>query len=513
MTNENVKSLITGAKKLCLTVSKTLGPKGRNVVINQNGTPVITNDGVTIAKAFKLENKIENLGCEIAKQASIQTNQLAGDGTTTALVLTNSLIENGIDLLNQKVNPVALKEGMQFACEKVCELIKKQSTKVKDISALRQVAKLSCGHEEISKLVAKAYDVVGKNGIVCMQDAPLSHCSLEIKKGFQLNFGLVSPYFLNNNDCCKFENAKILISNTKLSDLNGLVNVLEECHNKSTPLVIFAPSFAEDFVKTLIVNKLNNYVDVALISVSSSTGELENITRDLCELTNATLINLSNVSSVSFNMLGNLELFESNQNFSTFTNNKTSQNFTAYVHGLTQQLKNTENEFDKLKLQKRISMLTTGIAVILVGANTEIERIELKLRIEDAIESTKNALKHGIVCGGGMALFKCKKKLKKAINLLKQADLKIGANLVLNCLETPIVQLCENCGVNSEKIIKKLSNNASKNLNYCFNANLNKCVSNAFSYGIIDATCVPCTALNNAVSVTATLLSTIDVIS
>ena len=510
---ENVKSLIAGAEKLCSTVALTLGPKGRNVVINQNGTPVITNDGVTIAKSFRCENKIENIGCEIAKQASVQTNQIAGDGTTTALVLTKSLIANGKQLLNEKVNTVALKEGMQLACNKVCELIKKQAVKIKDNSSLKQVAKLSCGNAEISELVAEAFSLVGKNGVVCMEDSSMPNCKLTLKKGFQLNFGLVSPYFLTEADCCKFENAKILVSATKLNNLNFLVNVLEECHNTNTPLVVFAPSFSEELVKNLIVNKLNNYVRIALISVSSSSGELENITKDLCALTGATLINMANITNLTTEMLGNLESFESNQNCSTFSNSAVPTEFNAYVSKLNTQLESTFNEFEKLTLQKRISMLTTGVAIISVGASTEIERLELKLRIEDAIESTKNALKDGIVCGGGMALFKCKKKLKTFVNNLKDMNVKMGAMLVLNCLDKPIIQLAQNCGLNPEKLLKKLNNSLPQKPNYCLNANTNKCVSNGFEAGIVDAVCVPITALTNAVSVTATLLSTVAVVS
>ena len=510
--SENVNNLINGVEKLCSTVALTLGPKGRNVVINQNGTPVITNDGVTIAKAFKCENKTENLGCEIAKQASIQTNQIAGDGTTTALVLTKSLITNGKQLLSEKVNPVALKEGMQLACNKVCELIKKQAVKVKDNSCLKQVAKLSCGNEQISTLVAEAFSLVGKNGVVCMEDSALPNCKLTLKKGFQLNFGLVSPYFLNQADCCKFENAKIMVSSTKLNNLSLLVNVLEQCHNTNSALVIFAPSFSEELIKNLIVNKLNNYLNIALISVSTSSGELENISQDLCALTGATLINMANIENLTFEMLGNLESFESNQNTSTLTNNNTPLGFNEYVNGLTNQLQNTFNEFEKLMLQKRISMLTTGVAVISVGASTEIEQTELKLRIEDAIESTKNALKDGIVCGGGMALYKCKKKLKSFVNNLSDANVKMGAMLVLNCLDKPIIQLAQNCGVNPEKLLKKINNSLPQKPNYCFNANTNKCVTNAYISGIVDATCVPITALTSAVSVTATLLSTVAVV-
>lgn len=510
--SENVKSLIVGIKKLCSTVALTLGPKGKNVVINQNGMPVITNDGVTIAKAFKLENKIENLGCEIAKQASIQTNEIAGDGTTTALVLTKSLIENGMQLLQEKVNAVELKKGMQLACEKVCELIKKQSISVKDVSALKQVALLSCAHQEISELVANAYNLVGKDGIVCMQDSSNIKSSMEVKKGFHLNFGLVSPYFLTTNNYCKFENAKILVSNTKLSDINYLVNVLEYCHNNNTPLIIFAPIFSEELIKTLVVNNLNNYVKIALISANLSSAEIENITTDLCVLTGAELITLGNISNITPHQFGTVSNFESNHETSTFISNNSSALFNNHIKNLEKQFQQESENFRKLKLQKRLAMLTNGIAVISVGASTEIERIELKLRTEDAIESTKNALKYGIVCGGGMALFKCRKKLKKYINSLQQPDLKMGAMLVYDCLNKPIIQLAENCGVNGEKLIKKLSNSLSQKPNYCFNANTNKCVSNAFANGIIDAACVPVTALTNAVSVTATILSTVAVV-
>ena len=211
-------------------------------------------------------------------------------------------------------------------------------------------------------------------------------------------------------------------------------------------------------------------------------------------------------------MLGCLESFESGHNYSLFINSNSGESFNMYVEQLSQQLNTTTNQFDCLKLKNRISMLTTGIAVISVGASTEIEQIELKLRIEDAIESTKNALKDGIVCGGGMAFFKCIKKLKMFVNSLKEPDIKMGATLVLNCLDKPIIQLAENCGINSEKLLKKLINNIHQKPNYCFNANTNKCVANALTSGIIDATCVPIYALKNAVSVCATLLSTVAVV-
>ena len=509
---KDIEKLLNGVTKLCSTVAVTLGPKGRNVVINQNNTPVITNDGVTIAKAFKCQDKIENIGCEIAKQASIQTNQKAGDGTTTALVLTKSLLENGLQLINEKVNPVALKEGMMLASNKVCELIKQQAKQVKDITDLMKVATLSSANKHIAGLVASGYMAVGKDGIVVMQDSPLSTSTLTVKKGFQINYGLLSPYFLTDNNSCKFTNARIAVSNTKLSDISALVSVLEYCHNNNLPLVIFAPQFSEELVKTIIVNKLNNYINIALISVSSLTGEFENISNDLCALTGAQLITLGNLVNITPELLGTCENFESNYNSSIFTNDNASEKFRQYVLNLYGMKEHCEDEYEKLKLKKRLGMLSNGIAIINVGASTDIERTEVKLRIEDAIESTKNAIKDGVVSGGGMALFKCITKLKKYINTITDPEVKMGAMLVLNSLSCPVKQLAVNCGVDADKLIKKLNNNLKQKPNYCFNASTNRCVADAFKEGIVDACSVPVTALENAVSVTATLLSTIDVV-
>ena len=207
--NNNVEKLVNGVTKLCSTVALTLGPKGKNIVINNNGYPIITNDGVTIAKAFKLEDKTENLGCEIAKQASIETNETAGDGTTTALVLTKSLLNNGVELMNQQINPVEIKKGMFIARDKVVELIKKQSKKIKTTEQLKFVAKLASGNDEIASLVAKAYNIVGKDGVVSILDSTKNKCTLTIKKGFKINYGLVSQYLTDNGKNLKFENAKV----------------------------------------------------------------------------------------------------------------------------------------------------------------------------------------------------------------------------------------------------------------------------------------------------------------
>ncbi len=509
--NNNVEKLVSGVTKLCSTVALTLGPKGKNVVINNNGNPIITNDGVTIAKAFKLEDKTENLGCEIAKQASIETNEIAGDGTTTALVLTKSLLNNGIELMNQQVNPVEIKRGMFLARDKVIELIKKQSKKIKTTEQLKFVAKLASGNDEIANLIAKAYNVVGKDGVVSITDSTKNSCSLTVKKGFKINFGLVSQYLTENGKNVKFENAKIVISNTKINNISSFVNIIEYCHNNNLPLVIYAPSFSEDFIKTIIVNKLNGYIRIALISANINE-ETENIGQDLCVLTNAKLITLANINNISIDYLGTCEKFESDDNSSLFINENNCDAFSKYISSLKSIVNTCENEYEKYKINKRLAMLTNGIGVINVGASTDIERTELKLRVEDAIESTKNALKYGIVCGGGMAFFKCKSKLKKYINKIKEPEVKLGAMLVLDCLDNPLIQLAQNCGVDALKILRKIKNNILKNNLYCFNANTNKCGVDAFKLGIIDATIVPITSLTNAVSVTATLLSTVEVI-
>ena len=509
--NNNVEKLVNGVTKLCSTVALTLGPKGKNIVINNNGYPIITNDGVTIAKAFKLEDKTENLGCEIAKQASIETNETAGDGTTTALVLTKSLLNNGVELMNQQINPVEIKKGMFIARDKVVELIKKQSKKIKTTEQLKFVAKLASGNDEIASLVAKAYNIVGKDGVVSILDSTKNKCTLTIKKGFKINYGLVSQYLTDNGKNLKFENAKVIISNTKINNISNLVNVIEFCHNNNLPLVIYAPSFSEEFIKTIIVNKLNGYIRIALICANIS-DETEHIAKDLCALTSAKLITIANINNITIAELGDCEKFESDDNSSLFINENNRDAFSSYVISLKSLAKLTENEYEKYLINKRIAMLTNGIGVINVGASTDIERTELKLRVEDAIESTKNALKYGIVCGGGMAFYKCKSKLKKYINKIKEPDVKLGAKLVLDCLDNPLIQLTQNCGVDTSLILRKIKNNISNNKSYCFNANTNKCGVDAFKLGIIDASIVPITSLTNAVSVTATLLSTVDVI-
>ena len=505
------KKLQAGVDAVANAVKITLGPKGKNVVINNNGKPVITNDGVTIAKAFKLEDNVENLGCEIAKQASIETNEVAGDGTTTALVLTKSLLNNGLALMSENVNPVEIKKGMMLAKDKVSELIKKQSKKVKTIEQLKQVAEIACGNKEIALLVAKAYSKVGKDGVVYMQDSTKNNCELIIKKGFKIDFGLVSQYLTDNGNNVKFENAKLLICNTKVTNIANFVNAIEYCHLNNLPLIIYAPMFSEDFIKTVVVNKLNGYVNIALVSASINEAT-EHISKDLCALTNAKLITIANIDNISPDYFGDCEQFESDNYSSLFINENASDEFNGYVLNLKNNLSLTDNEYDKFKLNKRIAMLTNGIGVISIGANTEIEKVELKLRVEDAIESTKNALKYGIVCGGGMAFFKCKTKLKQYINKIKEQDVKLGALLVLDCLDNPIIQLAQNCGIDASKLLRKLKTNVANNKLYCFNANTNKCCANAIDFGIIDASIVPITALSNAISVTATLLSTVEVI-
>lgn len=511
-----IKKLETGVKKLAKAVKVTLGPKGRNIVLDRKyATPLITNDGVTIAKEITLKDKFENMGATLLKEVSIKTNDIAGDGTTTACVLAESMVCEGIKNYTAGANPIILKKGILKACDVIAKHLDEISTPIKDNKEIYQIASISAGDEEIGQLIADAFNKVGTNGVITVEDGKTFKTELKVVEGMQFDRGFLSPYMVTNSETLEanLDNAYILLSESKITNINQLLPILEQASNKNIPLLIIADEIENEVLATLILNKLRGNLNCVAVKSPAYGDKRKGFMQDIAVLTGATVVSDEvgiTLNNLTFDMLGKAKSVKVTKDSCLISGGYgDKEKIEQQVSKIKAQINIAESDFDKEKLSERLAKLTGGIAVIYVGSTTEPEMQEKKLRIEDAISATKSATLEGIVPGGGVALIKCIPQVDKLINTLN-GDEKTGAEIVKKAILAPINQISENAGINGGVVVEKILNSSDNN--YGYDA-LNNQYVDMMKSGIIDPTKVTKTALLNAGSVASIMLTTTCLVS
>ena len=506
------KALENGVNTLANTVKITLGPKGRNVVLGKQYTsPLITNDGVTIAKEIELDNPFENMGAELIKEVSVKTNDVAGDGTTTACVLAQAIIREGMKNYVAGANPVILKNGIFKAVEVAVEELKKLSKPVENSNDIRQVASISACDEKIGQLIADSMDKVGSDGVITVEESQTMQTELSIVEGMQFDRGYLSPYMCTNTEkmVAELDNPFILITDKKISNIQEILPILEQIVKTGAKLLIIAEEVEGEALTTLILNKLRGTFNCVAVKAPSFGEKRKAMLEDIAILTGGTVISDElgiDFKSVTLDMLGKAKMVRIGKDDTTIVEgNGESEKIKARVALIKAQIKEQKSDYEIEKLNERLAKLAGGVAVIKVGSATEIEMKEKKLRIEDALSATKAASEEGVVVGGGVALLKTAKSLQKLIDAL-EGDEKTGATIVLNAIEEPIRQIAKNSGVDGGVVVNKIYEHIDEKA-YGFDA-LNNEYCDMFERGIIDPTKVTRSALQNAESVSATMLTT-----
>lgn len=506
-----IKKLETGVKKLSSAVKITLGPKGRNVVLDRKFvTPLITNDGVTIAKEITLPDPFENMGANLIKEVSIKTNEVAGDGTTTACILAESIVSEGVKNYTAGANPIILKRGIQKATKVVVDKLKEISTPVSSNKEIFQIASISAGDEEIGDLIAKGFEKVGKDGVITVEESKTTKTELKIVEGLQFDRGYLSPYMVNNTDKmeCNLTDAYILITDKKIKNLNEIITTLEAVSQSGKSLLIIAEDIENEVLSTLVLNKLRGALNVVAVKSPGYADKRKALCEDIAVLTGGMFIcdelglDLKDTGIEKLGYASSIKVTKDNTTISGGTGDK--ERIENRIREIKGQIEIADNEFDKNRLQERLAKLIGGIAVIYVGSATEVEMQEKRLRIEDAIEATKSAVEEGIVSGGGIALINCITEVEELVKTLN-GDEKTGAEIVLKSLTAPLKMITNNAGIDGSVVIDNIRKKNSKN--YGYNALTNEYV-NMIEAGIIDPTKVTRTALENATSVASTLLTT-----
>ena len=508
---EAIKKLESGVRKLAGAVKITLGPKGRNVVLDRKfATPLITNDGVTIAKEISLSDPFENMGANLIKEVSIKTNEVAGDGTTTACILAESIVSEGVKNYTAGANPIILRKGIQKGIETATAHLKEISTPVSSAKEIYQVASISAGDEEIGKLISEGFENVGRDGVITVEESKTLKTELKIVEGMQFDRGYLSPYMVTNTDKmeCVLNDSYILITDKKIKNLTEIIGVLESVSQSGKGLLIIAEDIENEVLSTLVLNKLRGALNVVAVKAPGYADKRKALCEDIAVLTKGTFIcdelgfDLKDTDITKLGYANSIKVTKDSTTISGGAGTKEAlDNRVSEIKG---QIEQADNEFDKNRLQERLAKLTGGIAVIYVGSATEVEMQEKKLRIEDAIEATKSATQEGIVCGGGIALLQCVDSVQNLVNNLS-GDEKTGAEIVLKSLYAPIKMITQNAGVDGGVVINNILTHNSPNFGY--NALTNEYV-NMLESGIIDPTKVTRSALENAGSVASTLLTT-----
>ena len=504
-------ALEEGVNIVADVVKVTLGPKGRNVVLErQFSTPLITNDGVSIAKEIELDNPFVNMGAQLIKEASIKTNDVAGDGTTTATVLAQNIINEGLKNFTAGANPIVLRKGIFKAVDFVINFLKKTSKNIESSDEIEQVATISAGDEEIGKLISLAIEKVGRNGVITAQESNSLKTDLTVVEGMQIERGYLSPYMATDMEKMEatLENPLILITDKKLNSLSEIIPILEKVASTNRKFFIIADDIENEVLAALVLNKLKGVLTTVAIKAPSFGENRTECLKDIAALTGATFISSELdyvLEDITLEMLGSAKLIKVGKDSSTIIEgNGFTKDINERISKINKELNNDQGMYTNERLRERLAKLSGGVAVINVGAATEVEMMEKKLRIEDAISATRAAALEGIVPGGGIALAKIKKPLKSFIKTLN-GDEKTGATIVLNALDAPLKQIVENAGLSGEVVAEKIL--SKKDYSFGYNAYTNK-YGNMFEFGIIDPTKVTKSALQNAASVAATLLTT-----
>lgn len=510
------KALEAGVNTLANTVKITLGPKGRNVVLDKKyGAPLITNDGVTIAKEIELEDPFENLGAQLVKEVSTKTNDVAGDGTTTACVLAQAIIREGLKNVAAGANPMIIKKGIAAATEATVEYLKGISKEVDSKTAIQQVASISASDETVGTLIAEAFEKVGKDGVITVEESKTMETVLNVVEGMQFDRGYASSYMVTDTDKmeCVFDNPAILITDKKISNIQELLPILEQVIQANLKLMIIAEDIESEPLATLVVNKLRGTFNCVAVKAPGFGDRRKEMLRDIAILTGGTVISEETgleLKDAKLEMLGHAKQIKVDKENTTIVEGAGDpQQIKDRIKMIKSQIENTTSDYDKEKLSERLAKLAGGVAVIGVGAATEVEMKEKKLRIEDALAATRAAVEEGIVPGGGVALLSAIPTVKALVKKM-EGDEKTGATIVLKALEEPIRQIAANAGVDGGVVVNTI---LSKNkANFGYNA-LKDEYCDVVVAGILDPTKVTRSALQNAASVAATLLTTESIVT
>ncbi len=503
--------MLRGVDILANAVKVTLGPKGRNVVIEKTfGAPRITKDGVTVAKEIELKDKFENMGAQMVKEVASKTNDLAGDGTTTATVLAQAIVREGCKSVAAGMNPMDLKRGIDAAVETVTAELAKMSKKVKTNEEIAQVGTIAAnGNREIGDIIAKAMDKVGKEGVITVEEAKGLETELDVVEGMQFDRGYLSPYFITNAEkmTVELQNPYILIHEKKLSDLQPLLPILEAVVQSNRPLLIIAEDIEGQALATLVVNKLRGGLKVAAVKAPGFGDRRKAMLEDIAVLTHGDVISEDigiKLESVTLQMLGSAKVVTIDKDNTTIIDGAGKKaDINARCEQIRAQVEETSSDYDKEKLQERLAKIAGGVAVIKVGGATEVEVKEKKDRVDDALHATRAAVEEGIVPGGGVALLRASKLLTKTSST--NDDQKVGIEIVRRALQVPLRQIAENAGEDGAVIAGKVAENAS--FNFGFDAQSGKYVD-MVKAGIIDPTKVVRVALQDAASVAGLLITT-----
>ena len=503
-------AMLKGVNTLADAVRVTLGPKGRNVVLEKEyGSPLITNDGVSIAKEIELEDKFENMGAKLVYEVANKTNDTAGDGTTTATILAQSMISNGLRQVEKGTNPVLMREGIEFASKEVANHILNKSRKVETNTDIASVAGISSGNKEIGEIIAKAMDKVGRNGVISVDESNGFDTELEISEGMQFDKGYVSPYMVSNHEKmeAELENAYVLVTDQKINNIQEVLPLLEQVVQANKPLLMIADDVENEVTSTLVVNKLRGTFNAVATKAPGFGDNQKDILNDIAILTGAVFYSKDlnmDLKEMKLEELGCVKkAVITKDNTTLIGGNGDSDKIQARINEIQAQMDNCKSDYDKKRYAERLGKLSNGVAIIKVGAATESELKEKKLRIEDALNATRAAVSEGIVIGGGAALVEAYVALKDELKS-DVVDVQKGIKVVMDALLAPIAQIAENAGYNAEDIVDQ-QKHAEENVG--FDAKVGEWV-NMFEKGIIDPTKVTRSALLNAASISALFLTT-----
>lgn len=504
------KKLMTGVDKLADTVKITLGPKGRNVLLEKKfGSPVITNDGVTIAREIELEDAVENMGAQLVKEVATKTNDVAGDGTTTATLLAQIIIKEGFKNVAAGANPMILKKGIQGAVGVAVEDIAENAQKVDNKESIAQVASVSAVDEEIGGLIAEAMDKVGSDGVITVEESKSMGTTLEVVEGMQFDKGYLSSYMVSDTDKMEavLENPYILLTDKKISNIQDILPLLEQVVQKNRKLLIIAEDIEGEALATLVVNKIRGTFDCVAVKAPGYGERRKAMMQDIAILTDGVVISEEagyDLKEATTEMLGQAATVKVDKDNTVIVDGAGAKaEIEARVNQIKNQLEETDSEFDKEKMQERLAKLAGGVAVIRVGAATETELKERKLRIEDALNATQAAVEEGIVAGGGVSLANTIPAVAKYVKSLA-GDEKTGASIIMRALEEPVRQIAENAGFEGSVVVAKIKNS---DKGEGFNASTEQYM-NMMDAGIVDPAMVTRSALQNAASASAMLLTT-----
>ena len=505
------KALQSGIDQLADTVKITLGPKGRNVVLDKKfGSPLITNDGVTIAKEIELEDAFENMGAQLVKEVSVKTNDVAGDGTTTATLLAQALVNEGMKNVAAGANPMVLKKGVAMAVDEAVKAIIENSQAISGNEDIARVATISSADEYIGKLIAEAMEKVSTDGVITVEESKTAETYSEVVEGMMFDRGYIAPYMVTDTDkmVAEIDDALILITDKKISNTQEILPLLEQIVQSGRKLVIIAEDVEGEALTTLVLNKLRGTFTAVAVKAPGFGDRRKEMLQDIAILTGGTVITSElglELKDATVDQLGRARQVKITKEDTIIVDGAGDQNeIKNRVNQIRQQIEATTSDFDKEKLQERLAKLAGGVAVIKVGASTEIEMKEKKMRIEDALSATKAAVEEGIVAGGGVALINAIPAVAKLLDTTT-GDAKTGVQIVLKALEAPIKQIAKNAGLEGSVIVENI--NRENKVGYGFNA-LNEEYTDMISAGIVDPTKVTRSALQNAASVASMVLTT-----